>query len=126
MDNELSLITTFNTLSAIYNVMFTVYCLTALSHNRDVQNFSQSIIFGCITIVMEFIINCLICGSVEERTENLYEILHDIPVNDLSDYEYKQWIIFSNIVSKPRIGFTIGGFARLNKTTLIAVCIHLL
>ena len=55
----------------------------------------------------------------------MFRVLDDMNVNDMSDYEYKQWIIFNNIDLKSRFGFTIGGFARLNKSTLISVCISI-
>ena len=77
-----------------------------------------------ISIIFEFITSCLICGSVEEMSDKVFKAMNDMNVNDMSDYEYKQWIIFNNIDLKSRFGFTIGGFARLNKSTLISVCIQ--
>ena len=41
---------------------------------------------------------------------------------NLSDNEYKEWTLFKNITRNTnKFGITIGGFAKYNKSTLIAV-----
>ena len=91
----------------------------------QIKSFLQTVAFVVLSSTLEFIISCFICGSVDTKAKKIYSVLDVIPVNDLSDYEYKQWIIFKSISLKTRFGFTIGGFASLKKTTLISVYILL-
>ena len=96
-----------------------------MTSNPIVSAFLFNIGFMPISASIQFIISCFICGSVDSKANKIYSVLDVIPVNHLSDYEYKQWIIFKSISLKTRFGFTIGGFASLKKTTLISVCILL-
>ena len=77
-----------------------------------------------ISYSLQLIISCLICGAISSSIEKLSAVLDNINVKDLSDKAYKEWLTFATVMRNTRtFGFTIGGFAALNKRTLIAVII---
>ena len=125
LDSYLSFPMIMKTIHTILMIMFSIYYLANIEKFvNELNDISYIMRFTLFCILFELIISCLICGSVEEKSEKIFRVLDDMNVNDMSDYEYKQWIIFKSISLKTRFGFTIGGIARLNKSTLISVCIQ--
>ena len=77
--------------------------------------------FSTVSSVVEMIISCFVCGLVHEKFEQIYAVLDKWNSIDLSECDYKQWLMFKNVNRENRFGFTIGGFVSLRKTTLISV-----
>ncbi|CAG2103335.1 unnamed protein product [Medioppia subpectinata] len=73
--------------------------------------------------IIQIIISCLICGSVEHKATKLCQALQSINTRALTDAEYREWRTFTTVVQQSgrSFGFTIGGFAPFNKRTLIAI-----
>ena len=90
----------------------------------ELKNTALIMLNSSITSIAIIIINCYICGSVHQKSEQILKALSRIQTNLLSDREFKDWLTFVQICSKTSFGFTIGGFASLRKTTLIAVIIE--
>ena len=64
---------------------------------------------------------------VGDRITKLNTVLDNIDQKVLSDKAYKEWLTFATVMRNTRtFGFTIGGFAALNKSTLIEVCVFIL
>jgi hypothetical protein len=63
---------------------------------------------------------------VHEESERIYFVLDNFNTRDFDEVQYKEWLMFKNILKGTRIGFTIGGFAALRKTTLIPVRIQII
>ena len=79
-------------------------------------------VFSSISYSIQLIISCFICGSIGDRIVRLNAVLDNIDQKVLSDKAYKEWLTFATVMRNTRtFGFTIGGFAALNKSTLIAV-----
>ena len=78
--------------------------------------------FSSISYSIQLIISCFICGSIGDRIVRLNAVLDNIDQKVLSDKAYKEWLTFATVMRNTRtFGFTIGGFAALNKSTLISV-----
>jgi hypothetical protein len=60
---------------------------------------------------------------VHEESKRIYSVLDNFNTRDLDEVQYKEWLMFKNILKDIKIGFTIGGFAALRKATLIPVSI---
>ncbi|CAG2115305.1 unnamed protein product [Medioppia subpectinata] len=77
--------------------------------------------FRTVADIVEIIITCFICGSIERKAAKLCQALHSINTRALTDVEYREWRTFTAVVQQSgrTFGFTIGGFAPFNKRTLI-------
>lgn len=126
LDRYLSHILAIRTAIAIYSVMLNIYILSITNGVPSMTIFSKLFVFNSIHSVVELIISSFICGSVHQKSEELSEVLDRIDSNSLSESEYKEWLMFSNVCRKSSFGFTIGGFAYLRKSTLIPVRIYYL
>ena len=65
---------------------------------------------------------CYFVGLIETKVQTLNNVLDGMVDTDLSYNEYNEWILFKNIIRNTQsFGITIGGFAKYNKSTFIAV-----
>jgi hypothetical protein len=94
------------------------------SKNEIMKQHLNNYAFRSITSVLKLIISCYINGLVHDESERINSVLDNFNTRDLDEVQYKEWIMFKNILKDTRIGFTIGGFAALRKTTLIPVRIQ--
>jgi hypothetical protein len=94
------------------------------SNNEIMKQHLSTYAFKSIISVLKLIISCYINGLVHEESERIYSVLDNFNTRDLDEVQYKEWLMFKNILKDTRIGFTIGGFAALRKTTLIPVRIQ--
>lgn len=100
--------------------MFNIYTVTLLQSDK-LEKIWHIIIMGTLSSIGELIISSFICGSVHEKSNKIFAVLDEFSSNDLSESEYKDWLMFANISRKTKFGFTFGGFACIRKTTLISV-----
>ena len=56
-----------------------------------------------------------------KKSEQIYAVLNSFNGNHLSDYEFREWLIFKTVSREKSFGFTIGGFAQMSKTTFTSV-----
>ena len=124
-DNSLSIILVMNTLKTIYSVLFIIYTIFSMNNHPEMKALVQVMAYTTTCSVVELILSCFVCGSLHETSDKIYAILDAFDANKLSEFEYKEWLMFKNVSKKTPFGFTIGGFASLKKTTLIAVCISM-
>ncbi|CAG2116236.1 unnamed protein product, partial [Medioppia subpectinata] len=73
------------------------------------------------SFIVEMIISCLMCGRIGVNVGKISAALNTICGSHWSDSEYKELVLFGNALrNTPTVGFTIGGFAAINKSTLIS------
>ena len=101
--------------------MVNIYVLALSTKIPEIQSFAKMLAFSTFSAIFQTIVSCFICGSVHQKSQQIHKTLDKINSNDLSESEYKEWLMFKTITSKGSFGFTIGGFASLKKTTLIPV-----
>ena len=105
----------------IYLVMLNIYLVAIINQIPKMVVLARYVAAIAISMIAEIVISCLVCGLVHERSDQIYAILDQFNGNDLTDSEFKEWLMFKTSSRKTRFGFTIGGFASLRKTTLISV-----
>jgi hypothetical protein len=105
----------------MFAVMINIYTIAMYSNNEIMKQHSNKNAFKSLTSVLKLIISCYINGLVHEESERIYSVLDNFNTRDLDKIQYKEWLMLKNILKDTRIGFTIGGFAALRKTTLIPV-----
>ena len=110
-----------NAVVFMYSVMISIYTLSVVPVNINTLAYMQVMFITTLSCIGNMIITCYVCGSVHEKFEQIYAILDEFNANDLSDYEFKDWVMFNSISSKTPFGFTIGGFAPIRKTTILSV-----
>jgi len=123
LDNSLSWILILDITETMVAVMINIYAIAMHSNNEIMKQHSNNYAFRSITSVLKLIISCYINGLVHEESERIYSVLDNFNTRDLDEVQYKEWLMFKNILKDIKIGFTIGGFAALRKTTLIPVSI---
>ena len=124
LNNNISNIIIFYIISIIYLAMFDIYYTLINDHShRGIKPGHYKTIFQ---IILDLFLFCLICGSIKSKSDDISHTLDNYNSSDLSDYEYKEWLMFKIILKNSDIGFTIGKFAKFNKTTLLAVSILLI
>ena len=101
--------------------MLDIYFVSIITTIPQMVGAAEIMAFTAFALVLELVISCSICGAVHESADQIYAILDSFNGNDLSDFEFKEWLMFKNISRKTKYGFTIGGFASIRKTTLISV-----
>ncbi len=121
LDNSLSWILILDITETMFAVMINIYAIAMYSNNEIMKERSNTYAFKSITSFLKLIMSCYINGMVHEESERIYSVLDNFNTRDLDDVQYKEWLMFKNILKDTRIGFTIGGFAALRKTTLIPV-----
>ena len=126
LDNNLSHILALRTGITIYSVMLDIYVMSVTNGLPKMEVFAKLFVFSSLYCIIELIVSSFICGSLHYKFEQISEVLDKIDSNSLSESEYREWLMFSNVCHKTRFGFTIGGMAHIQKTTLIPVCIRIL
>ena len=122
IDKRFGLLIVVTTLNTIYLTMFSVFVLTIINEVESMRDFKTALMFNSTSCVIQLIASCFICGRVWDKCADIMSVLDDIRVDMLSERERKEWLMFVNVVRNTRtFGFTIGGFAALNKSALIAV-----
>jgi hypothetical protein len=121
LDNSLTWVLILDITETMLAVMINIYAIAMYSNNEIMKQHSNTYAFKSITSVLKLIISCYINGLVHEESERIYSVLDNFNTRDLDKVQYKEWLMFKNILKDTRIGFTIGGFAALRKTTLIPV-----
>ena len=102
--------------------MVSILLVSRAKHYYILATFAMGMGISSVSYATQLIISCFICGSVGDRITKLNAVLDNVDENDLSDKAYKEWLMFATVMRNTRtFGFTIGGFAVLNKSTLIAV-----
>ena len=113
-----------STITTIYTVMVAIMSVSRTEKYPMFMFMVVVMVLSSISYSIQLIISCLICGSIGDRIVRLNAILDNIDQKVLSDKAYKEWLTFATVMRNTRtFGFTIGGFATLNKSTLIAVII---
>ena len=121
-DNSLSYIMVIHTVKTIYSILLVIYALSAMSANKgNAIKIVNQMAYSTVSSVVELIATCFVCGLVHEKSDSIYGALDSLNSNTLSEFQFKEWVMFKTITRKNRFGFTIGGFASLRKTTLISV-----
>ena len=121
IDSCLSFMIAFRILSSIYIQMVNAYDLSLISIEPNMKNLIEFNSFSTITSIAELVLMCFICGSLHSKSSEVNRVLDDFSPNILSDNECNQWLVLKNVCNNSEFGFTIGGFANLEKTTLIPV-----
>ena len=128
--NELDSLLTYNlvlrTGLTIFSVMLNIYVLAIIKSIPQLGIFMRTLGICTEISIAEILLSAFFCGLVHEKSDQIYSVLDDLTANDLSDYEYNEWLMFKNICRKTRFGFTIGGFAPIRKTTLIPVFLNII
>ena len=105
-------------------IMLNIYSLVFMSRFGSLQELTIPMTFITIIDILEFIIMCLLCDSMDQKVYKVSIVLNDMNSNEMSDMEFREWQMFVQLLqSRPTFGFTIGGFAKFNKSTLISVII---
>ena len=93
-----------------------------MSKLSSIKEFTISLAFATVMDIIEISITCLLCDSLDQKVNKISSVLNDMNANELSDKEFMEWQMFDQLLqSRPTFGFTIGGFAKFNKCTLISV-----
>jgi hypothetical protein len=91
------------------------YVCSLSGNNNVMKKYLTYYALKSITSVLKLIIDCYINGLVHEESERIYSVLDNFNTRSLDEVQYKEWLMFKNILKDTRIGFTIGGFAALRK-----------
>jgi hypothetical protein len=102
------------------NIMMNIYAFALAENIPALKHYSQNIVYESIASSLKLLISCVINGKVYEESHRIYLVLDNFNAQDLSEMEYKEWVMFKNI-AKESFGFSIGGMAALRKTTLTPV-----
>ncbi len=121
LDDSLTWVLILDITETMFAVMINIYAIAMYSNNEIMKQYSNQFAFKSMTSVLKLIVSCYINGLVYEESERIYSVLDNFNTRDLDEVQYKEWLMFKNILKDTRIGFTIGGFAALRKTTLIPV-----
>src|SRR6185437_7952481 len=106
----------------VVNIMFSIYLLALLGALPYMSKYTTSIGFSGISCGLQLIISCFICGLVGDKCVDIMDTLNGMNTRDMTDREYREWHTFATVMRNTRtFEFTIGGFAALNKSTLISV-----
>ena len=120
-DQSLSLVITTDILQTIIGIMISVWSYALVSQHKSIQRLTNQFAINTITMSVKLVITCFICGLVYDESDKIMAVLDTINSNDIDDHQYKELLLFKSISRETNIGFTIGGFAQLRKTTLIQV-----
>ena len=123
LDSSLSFTMITTLLVVIYGIMSNIYLITFLTDIQPLKYMLKIMSYATLSLILQLVLSCLICGTVHHKSAHISDVLNNIETRVLSDLEYRDWQTFHTICQKTSFGFTIGGFASLRKTTLIAVII---
>ena len=120
-DHSLSYLLVMDIIYTIFSIMLHIYCSTLSYQIPLFKSLIKHLAFVSISSCFKLIISCFINGLVHEESERIYFVLDNINSNELTESEFKEWLMYKNISRECRFGLTIGGFAPLMKQTLIPV-----
>jgi len=104
--------------------MLSIYSFVFMSKFGSLKEVTIAIAFITIMDILELIIMCLLCDSMDQKVYKISIVLNDMNANEMSDMEFREWQMFVQLLqNRSTFGFTIGGFAKFNKSTLISVII---
>ena len=121
LDRKLSLIISLRTIKTIFTLMVNIYQLSHYDLMRGSDIIIKLSLFTSVEAIAELVISCLISASIDDKCRQISDTLDEIDSNYLSESEFNELILFIAVCRNSRFGFTIGGFASLGKSTLIAV-----
>ena len=121
LDSRVSHISTIKMFMAIFSIIINVYATNIMKSVPQMVNFAKLLHFATYATLTDMIVSFWICGQTHQKSDEIHELLDELSANSLSDYEYNEWLKFKIIDRKTRIGFTIGGFAPMKFTSLLAV-----
>jgi len=121
MDENLSPVLTISSVTVIYSMMTNIYLTTLLLKVDVIDQTSYVMLFTTVSTIIAMVLMFFVCGIVHNKSRLISKALDRIETSVLTDSQYRDWLSFATICQKTSFGFTIGGFASLKKTTLIAV-----
>jgi hypothetical protein len=126
VDRHLYYCLVLNTCHTIYTVMLNIYVISLMAKSPQMWVYIQLLALSSVSSSVSTIISCFICGRVSDKSRKLHVVLDHLNARDMTDREFREWLTFATVMRNTRtFGFTIGGFAALNKSTLIEVCIEI-
>ncbi len=120
LDRSIGFVLILDITDTMINIMMNIYAFALAENIPALKHYSQNIVYEGIASSLKLLISCVINGKVYEESHRIYLVLDNFNAQDLSEIEYKEWVMFKNI-AKESFGFSIGGLAALRKTTLISV-----
>lgn len=120
LDRSIRFVLILDITDTMINIMMNIYAFALAENIPALKHYSQNIVYEGIASSLKLLISCVINGKVYEESHRIYLVLDNFNAQDLSEIEYKEWVMFKNI-AKESFGFSIGGLAALRKTTLISV-----
>ena len=122
MDSKLYLAITSKVVSSIIYIMACVYTLIIMDKYPHIKNFTTEVVITTLMETSDLVISCILCNSLVQKCLKIANILNAMNTRDMTDREFREWLTFATVMRNTRtFGFTIGGFAALNKSTLIKV-----
>ena len=121
LNSDLNLTLIAINLLVMFTILSNIYQLTIIRSVEQFDFLAKILIYSTTVVVLQLVFSCIICGSVHKKSDKISDVLDRIKTCLLSDSQYRDWLSFKNICHNKSFGFTIGGFAALKKTTLIAV-----
>ena len=122
IDNQWSDLFALHTVLSICTVMISIYTLANINQVAFYKEFIHVLYFISCCCICLFTMCCYFVGLIETKVQTLNNVLDGMVDTDLSYNEYNEWILFKNIIRNTQsFGITIGGFAKFNKSTFIAV-----
>lgn len=120
LDHYLATGFTFSAIDSMFSMMTSVYFGIYIKRINRLNELLTYGIFG-VLITIQLILNCLINEKVIIETKKLQSDLDNLNI-DVGDYQlYKASMSFKKSICNNKCGFTIGGFAPLNRLTLLQV-----
>ena len=117
IDNYMAIGTTVITIGIIFSNFLFVYASVVFT---KYHKFYQDLPY-CILFSSPLILSCFINGMLMEETRYFKCDLDNININVDDDQIYKSLNAFKISIRNIKSGFTIGGFAPFNKSTLLQV-----
>ena len=122
IDSQWCVVFALNTILSICALMVGIYTLANIDESAFYQNYTHFLYFVSCCGTCQFIMCCYYFGLIETKVQTLNNVLDGMVDTDLSHNEYNEWILFKKIIRNTHsFGITIGGFAKFNKSTFIAV-----
>ena len=122
MSVEISMTVITKIINSMGYIMLSIYSLVFMSRFGSLKELTIAITFITIMDILELIKMCLLCDSMDQKVYKISIVLNDMNANEMSDMEFREWQMFVQLLqNRPTFGFTIAGFAKFNKSTLISV-----
>ena len=84
-DTHLALPLVIRAVMTVYSVMLNIYILAISTATVNMTTYIKILNLSTGLSISEMIISSFICGSVHEKSEQIYAILDEFNANDLSD-----------------------------------------